>query len=249
MLARVGCHLCELWATWRTGVSYSITTPPSPILAATDKVALLIGNMHYLHHKQLQAPIVDVHALGALLHQLDFKVVSLLDLCKAEMQMAVDEFLLLLDKGVYGATTPARVAPAQGELGDFMLVEFWGAARQDAGAGRLGDCHRVTCPLFPQQVCSTMPGTAMKILATASWFPLMHPAPTRQSTACVCSGCCGRCSSAAPASTSSCLTCAARGDPALPPTWGQAATQGEPAQGPVGGGSQGRVVGHPQGPI
>ncbi|NWW53384.1 MALT1 protein, partial [Pedionomus torquatus] len=76
--------------------------PPSPILAATDKVALLIGNMHYLHHKQLKAPMVDVHALGALLRQLDFKVVSLLDLRKAEMQMAVDEFLLLLDKGVYG---------------------------------------------------------------------------------------------------------------------------------------------------
>ncbi|NXB72137.1 MALT1 protein, partial [Donacobius atricapilla] len=81
--------------------THSITTPPSLILAATDKVALLIGNMHYLHHKQLQAPIVDVHALSALLRQLDFKVVSLLDLRKAEMQMAVDEFLLLLDKGVY----------------------------------------------------------------------------------------------------------------------------------------------------
>ncbi|NWV20469.1 MALT1 protein, partial [Origma solitaria] len=85
----------------QAGVSQPVTTPPSPILAATDKVALLIGNMHYLHHKQLQAPMVDVHALGALLHQLNFKVVSLLDLCKAEMQMAVDEFLLLLDKGVY----------------------------------------------------------------------------------------------------------------------------------------------------
>ncbi|KAF1427482.1 Mucosa-associated lymphoid tissue lymphoma translocation protein 1, partial [Spheniscus magellanicus] len=76
--------------------------PPSPVPAATDKVALLIGNMHYLHHKQLKAPMVDVHALSALLRQLDFKVVSLLDLCKAEMQMAVNEFLLLLDKGVYG---------------------------------------------------------------------------------------------------------------------------------------------------
>ncbi|KFV78728.1 Mucosa-associated lymphoid tissue lymphoma translocation protein 1, partial [Struthio camelus australis] len=66
------------------------------------KVALLIGNMHYLHHKHLKAPMVDVHALSSLLRQLDFKVVSLLDLCKAEMQMAVNEFLLLLDKGVYG---------------------------------------------------------------------------------------------------------------------------------------------------
>ncbi|NWW30379.1 MALT1 protein, partial [Panurus biarmicus] len=86
---------------FQAGVSHSITTPPSPVLAATDKVALLIGNMHYRHHKQLQAPVVDVHALGALLRQLDFKVVSLLDLCMAEMQMAVNEFLLLLDKGVY----------------------------------------------------------------------------------------------------------------------------------------------------
>ncbi|NXX26800.1 MALT1 protein, partial [Nicator chloris] len=85
----------------QAGMSHSITTPLSPIFAATDKVALLIGNMHYLHHKQLQAPIMDVHTLGALLRQLDFKVVSLLDLRKAEMQMAVDEFLLLLHKGVY----------------------------------------------------------------------------------------------------------------------------------------------------
>lgn len=124
-------------------MSHSATTPPSPVLAATDKVALLIGNMHYLHHKQLQAPIVDVHALGALLCQLDFKVVSLLDLRKAEMQMAVDEFLLLLDKGVYGGTAPARVAPAQGELGGFMLGESWGAASKKqvlAGQG-MSPCH------------------------------------------------------------------------------------------------------------
>ncbi|NXI02092.1 MALT1 protein, partial [Pachycephala philippinensis] len=101
LCSQAGCHLLGLWVTWTAGVSHSITTPPSPVPAATDKVALLIGNMHYLHHKQLQAPVVDVHALGALLRQLDFKVVSLLDLRKAEMQMAVNEFLLLLDKGVY----------------------------------------------------------------------------------------------------------------------------------------------------
>uniref|UniRef100_A0A8C8RSD9 Mucosa-associated lymphoid tissue lymphoma translocation protein 1 n=1 Tax=Pelusios castaneus TaxID=367368 RepID=A0A8C8RSD9_9SAUR len=70
--------------------------------AATDKVALLIGNMNYLHHKHLKAPMVDVYELTNLLRQLDFKVVSLLDLSKDEMQMAVNEFLLLLDKGVYG---------------------------------------------------------------------------------------------------------------------------------------------------
>uniref|UniRef100_A0A8C0EQW8 Uncharacterized protein n=1 Tax=Bubo bubo TaxID=30461 RepID=A0A8C0EQW8_BUBBB len=94
----IGPRLFTSGGSWQEGDG----APPSPIPAATDKVALLIGNMHYLHHKQLKAPMVDVHALGALLRQLDFKVVSLLDLCKAEMQMAVNEFLLLLDKGVYG---------------------------------------------------------------------------------------------------------------------------------------------------
>lgn len=141
-----------LWATWRAGVSHSVTTPPSPVLAATDKVALLMGNMHYLHHKQLQAPIVDVHALSALLRQLDFKVVSLLDLRKAEMQMAVDEFLLLLDKGVYGATTPVRAGGCSpGELGGFMLVESWGAPRQEAGAGRSGDVTMLPALCFPSR--------------------------------------------------------------------------------------------------
>ncbi|KAK2542071.1 mucosa-associated lymphoid tissue lymphoma translocation protein 1-like [Columba livia] len=95
-------RVTPLMVVGTTGSSCSVPSNPSPIPAATDKVALLIGNMRYLHHKQLKAPMVDVHALSALLRQLDFKVVSLLDLCKAEMQMAVNEFLLLLDKGVYG---------------------------------------------------------------------------------------------------------------------------------------------------
>ncbi|XP_077082378.1 MALT paracaspase 2 isoform X2 [Siphateles boraxobius] len=69
---------------------------------ATDKVALLMGNMNYLHHRQLRAPMADVHELTNLLRQLDFKVVSLLDLNWQEMHSAVTEFLLLLDRGVYG---------------------------------------------------------------------------------------------------------------------------------------------------
>ncbi|NXT67338.1 MALT1 protein, partial [Chaetops frenatus] len=72
------------------------------VLAATDKVALLIGNMSYWNRPQLKAPMVDVYELTSLLRQLDFKVVSLLDLTESEMRNAVDEFLLLLDEGVYG---------------------------------------------------------------------------------------------------------------------------------------------------
>ncbi|XP_073925830.1 mucosa-associated lymphoid tissue lymphoma translocation protein 1 isoform X2 [Castor canadensis] len=69
---------------------------------AKDKVALLIGNMNYWEHPKLKAPLVDVYELTNLLRQLNFKVVSLLDLTEYEMCNAVDEFLLLLDKGVYG---------------------------------------------------------------------------------------------------------------------------------------------------
>ncbi|XP_032568233.1 LOW QUALITY PROTEIN: mucosa-associated lymphoid tissue lymphoma translocation protein 1-like [Chiroxiphia lanceolata] len=98
----IGPRLFTSGGSWQEGDGGSPECGNPGQLYATDKVALLIGNMHYLHHKQLQAPMVDVHALSALLRQLDFKVVSLLDLCKAEMQMAVNEFLLLLDKGVYG---------------------------------------------------------------------------------------------------------------------------------------------------
>uniref|UniRef100_A0A8C4I998 MALT paracaspase 1 n=1 Tax=Dicentrarchus labrax TaxID=13489 RepID=A0A8C4I998_DICLA len=68
----------------------------------TDKVALLIGNLSYQNHPQLKAPMVDVYDLTNLLRQLNFQVVSLLDLTESEMRNAVDEFLLLLHKGVYG---------------------------------------------------------------------------------------------------------------------------------------------------
>uniref|UniRef100_A0A667XUC7 MALT paracaspase 1 n=1 Tax=Myripristis murdjan TaxID=586833 RepID=A0A667XUC7_9TELE len=74
---------------------------PCPI-PATDKVALLIGNLSYKNHPKLKAPMVDVYDLTNLLRQLNFKVVSLLDLTESEMRNAVDEFLLLLHKGVYG---------------------------------------------------------------------------------------------------------------------------------------------------
>lgn len=58
--------------------------------------------MNYLYHTQLSAPIADVHELTNLLRQMEFKVVSLLDLNWQEMHSAVSEFLMLLDKGVYG---------------------------------------------------------------------------------------------------------------------------------------------------
>ncbi|KAJ8344058.1 hypothetical protein SKAU_G00313870 [Synaphobranchus kaupii] len=104
----VGSYLCSvsnvLEEKWTEPAEISIVVPDPPAakkFTATDKVALLIGNLNYAHHPALMAPMMDVHELANLLRQLGFRVVSLLDLTKAEMLSAIDAFLQLLDRGVY----------------------------------------------------------------------------------------------------------------------------------------------------
>ncbi|KAI1904491.1 hypothetical protein AGOR_G00006190 [Albula goreensis] len=106
-----GSYLCAvsnvLEEKWTEPADISIVPTvvhQSPVvkrLTATDKVALLIGNLNYAHHPPLLAPMMDVHELANLLRQLGFRVVSLLDLTKAEMLTAINAFLQLLDRGVY----------------------------------------------------------------------------------------------------------------------------------------------------
>ncbi|KAG7473278.1 hypothetical protein MATL_G00093970 [Megalops atlanticus] len=103
-----GAYLCAvsnvLEEKWTEPADVSIVVPetlPAKRLTATDKVALLIGNLNYSHHPPLMAPMRDVHELANLLQQLGFRVVSLLDLSRAEMLSAIDKFLQLLDRGVY----------------------------------------------------------------------------------------------------------------------------------------------------
>uniref|UniRef100_A0A3Q3J4G4 MALT paracaspase 3 n=1 Tax=Monopterus albus TaxID=43700 RepID=A0A3Q3J4G4_MONAL len=90
-----GSYLCSV-----SNVLEERWTEPVDVDIA-DKVALLIGNLNYSHHPTLMAPIMDVHELANLLRQLDFRVVSLLDLTREEMLAAVDKFIQLLDRGVY----------------------------------------------------------------------------------------------------------------------------------------------------
>ncbi|XP_005730017.1 mucosa-associated lymphoid tissue lymphoma translocation protein 1 [Pundamilia nyererei] len=104
-----GTYLCSLSNTlgerWTEPVDVDIVKsdqPPPAALTATDKVALLIGNLNYSNHPALMAPVMDVHELGNLLRQLGFRVVSLLDLTREEMLTAIEKFIHLLDKGVYG---------------------------------------------------------------------------------------------------------------------------------------------------
>lgn len=90
---------------------------------ATDKVALLMGNLTYRNHPQLKAPMVDVYDLTNLLRQLNFKVVSLLDLTESEMRNAVEEFLSLLHKGVYGTVVSKQHHRKHSFKG--MKMVFW----------------------------------------------------------------------------------------------------------------------------
>nr|XP_046241354.1 mucosa-associated lymphoid tissue lymphoma translocation protein 1 isoform X1 [Scatophagus argus]XP_046241355.1 mucosa-associated lymphoid tissue lymphoma translocation protein 1 isoform X1 [Scatophagus argus]XP_046241356.1 mucosa-associated lymphoid tissue lymphoma translocation protein 1 isoform X1 [Scatophagus argus] len=95
------CSEDDVYAIGEGSSEFFLNSIPEQ-LYATDKVALLIGNLSYQNHPQLKAPMVDVYDLTNLLRQLNFQVVSLLDLTESEMRNAVDEFLLLLHKGVYG---------------------------------------------------------------------------------------------------------------------------------------------------
>ncbi|XP_033750167.1 mucosa-associated lymphoid tissue lymphoma translocation protein 1-like [Pecten maximus] len=69
---------------------------------ATDKVALLIGNYDYMNETTLKAPSNDVAKMAEAFRSLEFKVVSLLNLTKQEMNAAIHEYCNLLGKGVYG---------------------------------------------------------------------------------------------------------------------------------------------------
>ncbi|KAL3866078.1 hypothetical protein ACJMK2_043417 [Sinanodonta woodiana] len=71
------------------------------IYHAADKVALLIGNGDYRNEKCLQAPNNDVVDFAKTFRYLGFKVVSLLNLTKYEIEMAVEELCCLLGENVY----------------------------------------------------------------------------------------------------------------------------------------------------
>lgn len=107
--AHQGTYLCSisnvLEERWTEPVDVDIVQMERlrpAAFAASDKVALLIGNLNYSSHPNLMAPLMDVHELANLLQQLNFRVVSLLDLTREEMLAAIDKFIQLLDKGVYG---------------------------------------------------------------------------------------------------------------------------------------------------
>ncbi|XP_061750807.1 mucosa-associated lymphoid tissue lymphoma translocation protein 1 isoform X1 [Nerophis ophidion] len=109
MAEHKGTYMCSmsnvLQEIWSQAVEVNVVQNgqlPLSAHTAVDKVALLIGNLSYSHHPRLLAPMMDVHELSNLLQQLGFRVVSLLDLTKVEMLVAVDKFINLLDKGVYG---------------------------------------------------------------------------------------------------------------------------------------------------
>ncbi|KAM5171208.1 mucosa-associated lymphoid tissue lymphoma translocation protein 1-like [Mantella aurantiaca] len=87
---------------WSEPAELSIGTKPPERYFAAGKVALLIGNNGYISHPNLLAPMVDVCELSALLRKLGFCVISLVDLTREEMVTAVNQFLQLLDQGVYG---------------------------------------------------------------------------------------------------------------------------------------------------
>ena len=64
-------------------------------------MALLIGNSDYRCEESLKAPQNDVQVLAESFRNLDFKVVSLLNLSKTEVESAVQHFCKLIGPNVY----------------------------------------------------------------------------------------------------------------------------------------------------
>ena len=68
-----------------------------PTMPCYDKVALLVGNRHYHHGRlQLNTPEADTQDLAGILRSADFKVVSLVNLTKQEMDQVRMQLLLLV---------------------------------------------------------------------------------------------------------------------------------------------------------
>ena len=65
---------------------FSLDVVADPTQPCYDKVALLIGNRHYHHGRlKLNTPEADTQDLAGILRSADFKVVSLVNLTKQEM--------------------------------------------------------------------------------------------------------------------------------------------------------------------
>lgn len=72
---------------------YAIDVVADPTQPCYDKVALLIGNRHYHHGRlKLNTPEADTQDLAGILRSADFKVVSLVNLTKQEMDQVIYYF-------------------------------------------------------------------------------------------------------------------------------------------------------------
>ncbi|KAJ8029472.1 Mucosa-associated lymphoid tissue lymphoma translocation protein 1 [Holothuria leucospilota] len=111
-LAHQGKYHCKIWnevhAQTSNHASLNIQQPEMICISdegkffASDKVALLIGNMAYRGNEALNAAHNDVHQLQHNLQfVLKFKCISLLNLVKCDMEKAVDIFCDLITEKSY----------------------------------------------------------------------------------------------------------------------------------------------------
>lgn len=101
-----GCYSCRIQRNDEVLYTVDATLQlsrdgPVKHYTATDKVALLMGAGDYRSDRELTAPEKDVQSLAKIFTSLNFKVVSLYNLTKLEMEAAIDEFKFLVGKGVY----------------------------------------------------------------------------------------------------------------------------------------------------
>ena len=92
------------WPRDVMGYKSTAAAAADSVTVAADKVALVIGNRDYAHQKLrgLLYPEKDAADVAQALTNLNFKVISLVNLTLSEMRTAMLAFCCLLGKGVYG---------------------------------------------------------------------------------------------------------------------------------------------------
>lgn len=92
------------WQGDYMGYESSTAAESHSMTVAADKVALVIGNRDYAHEKLrgLLYPEKDAADVAQALTNLNFKVISLVNLTLSEMRTAMLAFCCLLGNGVYG---------------------------------------------------------------------------------------------------------------------------------------------------
>lgn len=159
-----------------------IARSPQLTQRATDKIALVIGNRDYVHLPIDESPLVhtcsDAKMLASILRkpEMGFKVISLMNLTRDEMNEALRMFYSLLGEGVYGLVYFAGHGFEQGGQNYLVPVDTgdWVPEKAVCAQRILDEMSRFRTELmvFLLDICRKMPIVDTSFALESYEFPV-----------------------------------------------------------------------------